>query len=90
MNPTALDDRDAPGQPKRALPWRIIRKPQTGAGHAPTWTADTVNLIPDATVMSGASNGAHPQADSLGGYSGYAGYPPSGPNDSSPWRPPQP
>jgi hypothetical protein len=90
MNPAALDDRDAPGRPKRALPWRIIRKPQTGAGHAPTWTADTVNLIPDATVMTGASNGAHPQADSLGGYSAYAGYPPSDPNTSSPWRPSQP
>jgi hypothetical protein len=68
MSPSALDDREQPGHPKRALPQRIIRRPQAGAGHAPLWTADG-RVAPDA-AMNG--NGAHPPADSAGGYPGYA------------------
>jgi hypothetical protein len=67
MHADALDDREAPGRPKRSLPLRIIRLPQTGAGSTPLWTANP-RAMPDATVVN--SNG-HARADSLGGYSGF-------------------
>jgi hypothetical protein len=68
MYPDALDDRAAPGQPRRSLPLRIIRRPQQGAGAAPLWTADAAGLN---------GNGAHPRAHSAGGYPGYPGYAPA-------------
>jgi hypothetical protein len=57
MNPTALDDRDAPGLPKRSLPIRIMRRPQQGAGFAPLWTM----APPDVATLNGAAgyNGAN-------------------------------
>ena len=73
MYPTALGDRGQPGRAPRALPWRIIRQPQHGAGYAPSWPAIpgqpiTGQPIPaDAAAMNG--NGLRPWVDGAG--SGY-------------------
>lgn len=74
MDPNALDDRSAPGRPKRSLPMRIIRHPQLGAGHAPLWAADARAAM-DGAAMNG--NGARARADSANGYQGFSqeGYP---------------
>ncbi len=74
MDASALDDRDAPGRPRRSLPTRIVRRPQQGAGNAPLWTA-AARATADGVAFNGNGNGLHAQADTTVAYpqDGYYG-----------------
>ncbi len=79
MHAEALDDGVAPGRAKRALPARIMRRPQQGAGFAPLWTT----APPDAAAANGNhganganGNGQRMRPDSVSGYPQQAPYGP--------------
>ncbi|HEX8732698.1 MAG TPA: tubulin-like doman-containing protein [Ktedonobacterales bacterium] len=79
MDPTALGDRAALGQPMRTLPERIMRRPQQGAGNAPRWAAPQSaqpawQPAPDPATQNG--HGARTRIDSAAGYPGDTYYGP--------------
>jgi hypothetical protein len=89
MQPIALGDRATADHSQRALPWRIIRRPQHGAGYAPAWPAASsqngqngqpVNGPAPQDVAAMNGNGLRPWVDGAsGGYPQQAPYGPGSP-----------
>jgi len=96
MQPTALGDRATADHPQRPLPWRIVRRPQHGAGDAPGWVAvaaqngQPVHAVngsapPDVAAVNAMNgNGLRPWVDGAGG--GYPQQAPYGPGSPQPRR----
>jgi hypothetical protein len=93
MQPIALGDRATADHPQRPLPWRIVRRPQHGAGDAPGWVAIAAqngqpvhagNGLASQDVAALNGNGLRPWVDGAGG--GYPQQAPHSPGSPQPRR----